>query len=393
MSLYDTLGISKGADADEVKKAYRKLAMKHHPDKGGDAEAFKRIQKAYEILSDDQRRAVYDATGSEDGEGGGPGGPGGMPFPFPGGMGGGIPFDLGGLFGMFGGGGPGPRPGGPKRKLAKGPVKIQEIPLSLWDFYHGKVLKLKIDRQKFCDGCKGEGAVGWSPCGGCGGSGMRQQMVMMGPMQAMMNTPCGECRGEGKKATSQCWDCKGSKFKTEEKILTVRVEPGMLPGESVVFPRECSDQEEYLEPGDLHIVVVQADEDKGLTRVSTMGETATDLQVSASVSLEASLLGTQVTIQGHPGHPQGLVVEIPVGVFNGERIRIVGEGMPKRGGTRGDLYCTVGVRATDAEKEVLRRGAAILQGLFRNEAQTPPGSQPAAIPGSSPSEPGPPAQG
>ena len=222
---------------------------------------------------------------------------------------------------------------------------------------------------------------------------MRQQVVMMGPMQAMMNAPCGECRGEGRKATSQCWDCKGSKFKTEEKVLTVRVEPGMLPGESVVFPRECSDQEEYLEPGDLHIVVVQADEEGGISRVTNVGETATDLQATVSIPLQASLLGTRVVIQGHPGHPQGLVIEIPVGVFNGERIRIGGEGMPKRGGGRGDLYCTVGVRATEAEKEVLRCGAAILQGLFTSEGQTPPGSQPDAIPGSSPSEPEPPVQG
>lgn len=222
---------------------------------------------------------------------------------------------------------------------------------------------------------------------------MRQQMVMMGPMQAMMNAPCGECRGEGRKSSSQCWDCKGSKFKTEEKLLTVRVEPGMMPGESVVFPRECSDQEEYVEPGDLHIVLVQADEEGEIARVTLHGETAYDLQATAAISLEPALLGTRVTLQGHPGHPQGLGIEIPVGVFNGERLRISGEGMPKRGGGRGDLYCTVAVRPTEVEKDALRRSAASLQELFRNGGQTPPGLQPGAIPDSSPSVPAPPAQG
>jgi DnaJ-class molecular chaperone len=133
-SLYDVLGVPKDAGADVIRAAYRKLALKHHPDKGGDPEKFKEISKANEVLSDEGRRKMYDMTGSTDeegapgggGNGGGPGG--GMPFPFP--------FDLGAMFGgMFGGGGgfggvPGGGRGGGQqgRRRPKDPPKVQEIP-------------------------------------------------------------------------------------------------------------------------------------------------------------------------------------------------------------------------------------------------------------------------
>jgi DnaJ family protein A protein 2 len=114
------LGVARGADPDEIKKAYRKQVLIHHPDKGGDPEQFKLVQKAYDILSDDQRRAMYDQTGSEQDVSNE------IPFsPF---GGGGIPFDLGSMFGMFGPGMPQP---GPKRRGGKAPPKLHEMPISL----------------------------------------------------------------------------------------------------------------------------------------------------------------------------------------------------------------------------------------------------------------------
>jgi DnaJ family protein A protein 2 len=254
-SLYDTLGVQRNADADELKKAYRKLVLVNHPDKGGDPEKFKQIQKAYEVLGDDSRRAMYDQTGSDQDVSEGIPFGGGMPFPFGGGVpfgGGGVPFDIGNLFGMFGPGGPGPQP---KRRGAKASPKVHEMPISLWDYYHGKTVKIQFERQKFCGPCKGEGAEAYSTCAGCGGSGTRQQIIMMGPMQAVTRGPCGDCNAEGRRVSVMCKACSGKKFVSQEKILEVVITPGMRPKELIAFERECSDQHEYAEAGVVHIVL------------------------------------------------------------------------------------------------------------------------------------------
>ena len=167
MSLYEQLGINRGADAAEIKKAYRKASLTHHPDKGGDPEKFKEIQHAYEVLSDEKRKAHYDLTGSDtEMQEAHPGFPGGMP-----GMQ--FPFDMSNLFGnMFG-----QQQG---RKAQKGPPKVHEISLSLHDFYKGREIKLQFERQQFCKTCKGEGTERYESCNGCGGSGARQTVVSRG---------------------------------------------------------------------------------------------------------------------------------------------------------------------------------------------------------------------
>ena len=366
MSLYERLGVARGASPAEIRKAYLKLAKDHHPDKGGDPEKFKAIQKANEILSDPQRRAAYDATGDEsegNGGGGGPGGPGGgggMPFPFP--------FDLGAMFGgmggmggMFGPGGP-RGAGGPRRKAPKGPPKVHEMPVSLWDYYHGKRVKIQFERQKFCASCAGEGATVFESCRGCGGTGAVEQRIMMGPgMMGVMHGPCQACSGEGKRAAGPCTGCAGKKFRTEEKVLEVVIEPGRLPGDVIAFERECSDQHEYMEPGDVHIILQEADEDIPFKRHPAARD---DLVVEVAITLEESLLGCERRLAGHPGHPDGYVVEIPVGTQNKERLEIAGEGMPRRGGGRGVLHCIVDVRASEEEKGALRAGAEALRGVF-----------------------------
>lgn len=359
-SLYDTLGVARGADGGEIKKAYRKLVLEHHPDKGGDPDAFKEIQHAYEVLSDDGRRRHYDMTG-QDGEGGGPppgAGPGGgMPFPFP--------FDLGAMFGGMGGMPFGPRPGYKNKQQAKGPVKMHEMPISLWDYYHGKQVKIQFERQKFCESCKGEGAERYESCRGCGGSGATEQHVMMGPgMMGVMRGPCGHCQGQGRRVAAECKACSGKKFQPEEKVIQVSIEPGMAPGEILVFPKACSDYEDFKEAGDLHIVLQEADEDLRFRRMNGRE----DLIAETTIGLEQALLGCSERMEGHPGHPEGLVITIPVGVQNGEQIKVAGEGMPKKGGGRGDLYVVVHIKASDAEKEVLRANSAALAGMFRPAA-------------------------
>jgi DnaJ-class molecular chaperone len=342
------------------------MALEHHPDRGGDTEKFKQIQKAYEILSDDRRRSIYDQTGQEMNEamqdssdgipfsGGMPFSMGGNPF-----AGQGVPFDIGNLFGMFGPRGPGQKPQQPPG--AKAPPKVHEIPISLADFYHGKDLKITFERQKFCDGCKGSGAEKHESCGGCSGSGVKTQVMMMGPgMMAQMQRPCEECAGSGKRVAIACVSCGGKKFKAHEKSLTAKIVPGMRPGETLIFPRECSDQVEYTEAGDVHINLQEADEEIPFRRVPGTD----DLQATVTISLKGSLLGCTERLSSHPAHPDGLVITIPAGSQNGDVLHTAGEGMPQKRGGRGALHIMVSVIVTPAERALLKEKEAALQEMF-----------------------------
>jgi len=358
-SLYERLGVSRDADTNEIKKAFKKLAMTHHPDKGGDPEEFKKIQHAHEILTDDNKRKVYDMTGSDTGEmpqgmpfGGGPfGGFGGGPF-------GGVPFDMGDLFGgMFGMGGGGP-PQGVRVKRAQGPPKTIEIPLSLKDFYHGKTLEIKFERHKFCEACKGEGATSFSSCDTCKGMGKVRQIMMMGPIQMVNEAPCRDCNGNGRKAAGNCYVCGGKKTKVQEKTIVLKIEPGMKPRDVLVFPKECSDDPNYEEPGDVHFLLQEASGDENWTRV------VDELETFVNINLKESLLGCEKTLTGHPGYPDGLTLTIPAGVKHTETIIFNQKGMVKKGGGFGDLHCKIHISVTDKDREILKRNHVVLNAMF-----------------------------
>ena len=337
MSLYEHLGISRGADQAEIKRAYRKMSLTHHPDKGGDADTFRKIQHAYEVLSDESRKSHYDMTGS-DTEVQMPGGmPGGMPFHF----------DMHNLFGnMFGHGQGGPQV---RRKVQKGQPKVHDISLTLKDFYNGREIKLQFERQKFCAPCKGEGTDRYEPCGGCGGSGAKQTVVTMGPgMQAMMRGPCPECGGQGKKPAGVCGECKGLKFKAQERVLFAKIIPGMRPGEVLVFPGECSDNHGHVEPGDVQIHLDDADtDDNRFYRLD--GDT---LAIKVGLSLMQSLLGHVEKVTGHPGYPV-IDLMIPPGAQNGDVIIIEGKGMPIKNGGHAALHVLVSVTTSAADRAIL----------------------------------------
>jgi DnaJ family protein A protein 2 len=352
MELYDRLGVTKEADTNEIKKAFKKLAMTHHPDKGGDPEEFKKIQHAHEILTDENKRKIYDMTGSDTGEM-----PQGGPF------GGGMPFDMGDLFGgIFGMGGMGPmgmgaRPGG-RVKRPQGPPKTIELPLSLKDFYTGKTLEVTFERHKFCTACKGEGATSFQSCGPCKGVGVVRQVVMMGPIHMVNEGPCRDCNGIGKKASGNCYVCSGKKTRPEEKKIEVRIEPGMKPGEVLVFSKECSDDPNYETPGDVHILLQEASGDDGWDRKGD------DLETQLTLTLMESLLGCTKTLMGHPGYPEGLTIQIGCGVQNNKTIIYPEKGMVKKGGGFGNLHCKIHISVTDKDREVLSRNQVVLKAMF-----------------------------
>lgn len=363
MDLYEVLGVPRDADTSDIRKAFLKLSRVHHPDKGGDAEMFKKVSTAHEVLTDERRRQIYDMTGSIDGENGPHGG-----------QDHGMPFDIGSIFGAMGGmpgmpgffGMPG-MPGMPGRsnvRMPKAPPKKTEIPLRLHDFYHGRTFEVKFERQKFCDSCKGEGATSWQTCNDCQGRGRVRQVIQMGPMQMINEGPCPPCQGAGRKPSGACYMCGGKKLKNQEKVLDVKIEPGMRPGEVLVFHNECSDDPSFDEPGDVHFVLQEASGDEEWSRKGD------DLETLVTLTLGESLLGCSKQLKGHPGFPDGLEINIPQGLTNDELLRIPDKGMSKKAGLGfGFLICRIRIQISLAEKEILARNKTLLTVMFDNQGQ------------------------
>ena len=343
--LYDVLGVSPNASADDIRKAYRRAALKEHPDKGGDEEKFKKISKAHRILTDDDKRRRYDQTGQQDDNDSGVG-----PSPAPPG----FPFDIGGIFrDMFH-----QEPGSPRRRQKgdKAPPKIQKVQLSLSQFYHGHTFEVKFTRQRFCKSCDGKCFSDTQTCDRCKGSGSIANIIQMGPMVMNSITPCNDCMGEGHVGKTRCEDCAGAGKKPEEKVLNVNVKPGTMTGEAIVFEEACSDTMEYAKAGDVCIVLEEApDED--------WKRNGNHLETTITLNLSETLVGCNVKLTEHPsGEP--VIIDIRPGTLNGEKLVFPGHGMPVGDG-HGNLYVTVHVRASQSERDKLRNeGRAYLASLF-----------------------------
>jgi len=309
--LYETLGVEKSADAKEIKKAYRKLAVKHHPDKGGDEHKFKEISAAYEVLSDQEKRAKYDKFGLEglSDEGGGGGG-------------------SDDLFSMFFGGGRGRSAGPRKSESVNHPLKV-----SLEDLYNGKTAKIAINRQvvvgdsKMCPACDGQGVV------------IELRQIALGMVQQVQRR-CGECNGLGYIAT----------MKKERKILEVHVEKGMTHNQKIPF-RGMADEKPNMEAGDVNFIIQEKEH-------ALFKRKGADLLITKTLSLNEALCGfewlvkhldgREIAIKSKPGE-----VIKPEASASHPFVKIVpNEGMPSHGNpfVKGNLYVLFRVEfPTDGE--------------------------------------------
>jgi len=348
--LYKVLGVSRQAAPEEIRKAYRRLALEKHPDRGGDKEEFQRIQEANEILSNPESKAHYDATGRIPGAAEGPGMGGGVGMPpdlasvlgsmFGGAAAGGMPFG----FSPFGFGGPGgPGGPGPRQKAPRGPNKIHDIGVTLQDVWHGKRVSLKMNRDVKCSDCHGQGGHSLDPCSMCGGHGMRQIMQQMGPMMTVRTEPCGSCRGSGKtvQEKNRCKGCKGERVLPRENMLEVVVEPGMQEGDRITFPSACSESPDFDEPGDV-VLVVRAAAEKESQWVRKGADLATEMRLTWG----EALIGWGHTWNTHPSGRPLRIVWRDGPIRDGEVLRVAGWGMPVRPGSGfGDLRIVCRVEA------------------------------------------------
>lgn len=346
-NLYSVLGVNRGADTEEIRKAYKALAREHHPDKGGDPEKFKELSQAHEILSDDGKRRNYDITGSVSDQ------PQQQHSPF------GMPEAFSHMFGgMFPGGGL--NGNAPRRREGKSPGKNQDVPLRLDDFYKGRNLNIKLGRQCTCKTCKGLGGSSTEMCKQCSGRGQLNQMINMGPIQMMAQTPCPPCSGRGQQSVGKCATCGGRGMTHEEKTMEVKVEPGMMPGNTIVFSGMCSDHPQFTEAGDVTVILREAEEEN--VNTALWAREGSRLKISVHINLAEAMLGVTKVLKGHPGYPQGLPIEIPAGTQNLWLGTFSGLGMPIRGTPRyGDAMITVIVSPTDNELQCLKANSILVK--------------------------------
>ena len=347
--LYKLLGVERSASPSDVKRAFHKLALQHHPDKGGNEETFKNMQQAYEVLSDDGKRRHYDATGQIPGDQMAEP-QGGMPFPFP--------FDIGNLFGMFGQGG---RPS--RHRGIKPPPKQEQLKLTLAQLYFGHSFQIHLDRFKACPPCQGSGAERKESCGSCGGGGLIMQTVNLGGMIMQSQGPCRDCNGEGNRVTKTCSVCNGNKKVQEKRVIDVQIPAGTQDGEVFAFQEVCSEVPEFEKAGDLQLTVETV---PGVwKRIGSKGQ---HLEQEVSLNLAESLLGTKVMLEGHPAWEEGLWLSVPSASFQEDVYCVTGMGMPLKGTTNsyGDLYLRIKISAKLSERKELSSEAlqTQLQSVF-----------------------------
>lgn len=340
---YEVLGLERNASEAEIKKAYRRLAMKYHPDRNPDdenaEEKFKEIQEAYDTLSDSKKRAAYDQFGHAgvDPNMGGGAGPAGSPF--------------GDIFGdifsdIFGGGGAGGRGG--RSRIFRGRDLRYNLEISLEDAVHGTEVTVRIPTMEECEECGGSGArKGSKPntCPTCDGRG--QVRIQQGFFSIQQTCP--RCQGSGEIITDPCPKCRGEGRVKETKTLSVKVPAGVDNGDRIRLAGEGEPGQNGGPHGDLY-VEISVKPHPIFTRQDN------DLICEVPVSFVTAALGGEVEVPTLDGR---VSLKIPEGTQSGRVFRLRGKGVrPVRGGAPGDLLCKVMVETpvnlTKQQKELLR---------------------------------------
>jgi len=352
---YEVLGVEKSADQEAIKKAYRKLAVKYHPDRNpGDKEAeekFKEATEAYEVLSDEQKRPIYDQYGFAGLEGMGGGGAGGYSHAFHdfsdlfGGMGGGM----GDIFeSIFGGGfgGSSSRRGGPEA----GASLRYDLNLSFKDAVYGTSTEIHFRHREKCEACNGSGAASGASkktCPTCNGVGQ----VRQGNGFFTIQQTCPTCRGKGTIIDHPCSSCRGTGLQEKNKQMSLKIPAGVDTGKRIIIRGQGDAGENGGPSGDLVIVLHVADH-------PNFQRQDNDLFCAIPVSMSQAALGCEVTITALDN--KKLTIKIPEGTPNGKMLRIKGEGVPVSGSSRkGDLYVEVSVqiptKLSSKQKDLLKQ--------------------------------------
>ena len=354
---YQTLGVARGAGDDEIKKAYRKLAMKYHPDRNPGKEAeekFKEIQRAYDILSDKQKRAAYDQyghAGIDPNMGGGAGGFGGF------GNAQGFDFgDIGDIFSqMFGGG------GGGRQQSHQGADLSYAVEITLEEAAKGVKKRLTIPTYEECDVCHGSGAkpgTTASTCSVCHGSGtvhIRQAIFQV-------QQTCHACHGSGKEIKDPCLKCRGECRVKTGKTVEVSIPAGIEEGQRIRLSGEGEPGRNGAPAGDLYVVIQ-------IKPHNIFERHGLDLLCELPISFVTAALGGEVEVPTLDGKVK---LNIPKETQTGRRMRVKGKGIKSlRSSAVGDLYCHVVVETpvnlTDRQKELLEEFEQISTGMPRSQ--------------------------
>lgn len=340
---YEILGVTKGASKDEIKKAYRKLAHQHHPDKNkGEDAKFKEINEAYQTLSDDKKRSEYDTYGRTFSGGGGPTNGQGNPFGgfdfsgfdfsgFQGQQQGGVEFDMGDIFGdLFGSGG---------RRSTKQKVGRNifiDIEIDFKESVFGTERKVILNRTSNCEFCKGDGAEPGTEiktCEKCNGEGRLHEVkkTFLGNVSTIKE--CDKCEGRGKIAQKKCHHCKGQGITSKNEELAIKIPSGIEEGETLKMAREGEAIKNGI-PGDLYVRI-------HVEKSSEFKREGFNLWTTLDVKISDVLLGTEKEVKTLDGL---IKLKIPAGTDSGEILRVKEKGVPHPNRGRGDLMIKINVR-------------------------------------------------
>jgi len=368
MDYYDVLGVPKNASSEEIKKAFHKLAHKHHPHKGGDEKKFKEINEAYQILSDKEKRAQYDRFGRVFDGGQPTGGQGGQNWgdfgwawgnPFSNsasqGEGSEVEFDFGNIGDIFeevlGFGG---QRRARKKDLKRGRDLKIDIEISLEDVLKGIKKEITLEKQVVCARCEGKGAEPGTKikeCFSCRGTGQVQKVKRTFLGAFTQWTTCPECQGEGQKPEKPCNVCKGEGRLRGEKTVEINILPGADSNQVIKISKEGNAGKKGGDPGDLYIRV-------SVRPHPIFERKGDDLYTISEIAFSQSALGDEIEIPTLEG--KKIVLEIPAGTESGRIFKISGKGIPHFSGYgKGNMYVQLFIKTpkklTKEQKELLKR--------------------------------------